>query len=485
MLSDDVLYVLLLLASIGWGVVTTHPFWNSFGAGPAQVRHIRKFLSSLFGLGIVILVSGKHTLHPIISVVVQYVLIRTVNWRSVHLVSFVLGFAHLFIFRTCGYFQWLPPAPPAHTNAIQMILTLKLMGVAFEVHDSQRLKVEKGQESNKADDLETKYRTIASSPGLLDLFHYAFAHSGVLTGPYYRYRTFEDMHRGSWSPRVDRVSAALSRLSTVPIYVVLFLASGAIFPLDAVKSDDFYGENSPVWWRVFYMTPVFFNFRMRLFSGFVLSECSCIMAGLGAYPSASDPKPGLGPSNLAALDVAEKDPESRINFETMHNIDEYRVESVTTMREALKTWNMTVQWWLAANVYKRLPSTVPRPLRTVAVMVISSAWHGVYAGYYLSLGSVPFVLPVEDLYENILRKRLVEHQKHELVRAYDSVAWFMRFQWFSYLGMGFQLLRVDYTIRFWHSIGYLGHLILPVFYIIGLTVVNPLVNSLFPRMRRE
>ena len=68
----------------------------------------------------------------------------------------------------------------------------------------------------------------------------------------------------------------------------------------------------------------------------------------------------------------------RINFETMHNIDEYGVETVTTMREALKTWNMTVQWWLAANVYKRIAFS--RPLKTLAVMVTSSAWHGVYAG---------------------------------------------------------------------------------------------------------
>ena len=68
----------------------------------------------------------------------------------------------------------------------------------------------------------------------------------------------------------------------------------------------------------------------------------------------------------------------------MHNIDEHGVETVTTMREALKTWNMTVQWWLAANIYKRLPLSVPRALRAVAVMVTSSAWHGVYAGSVFS-----------------------------------------------------------------------------------------------------
>ena len=119
------------------------------------------------------------------------------------------------------------------------------------------------------------------------------------------------------------------------------------------------------------MTPVFFNFRMRLYTGFVLSECSCIMAGLGAYPVKSDPKPGQGPSKLEEL--AEVNETDEINFETVHNIDEFAAESVTTMREALKSWNMTVQWWLVANVYKRLPG-VSRDVRAVIVMLTSSIW---------------------------------------------------------------------------------------------------------------
>ena len=61
-------------------------------------------------------------------------------------------------------------------------------------------------------------------------------------------------------------------------------------------------ETTSFAYRVFYMTPVFFNFRMRLYSGFVLSECSCIMAGVGAYPEASDPKSGNGPTKYDALE---------------------------------------------------------------------------------------------------------------------------------------------------------------------------------------
>ena len=119
----------------------------------------------------------------------------------------------------------------------------------------------------------------------------------------------------------------------------------------------------------------------------------------------------------------------------------------------------------------------------MAVMVTSSAWHGVYAGYYLSLGSVPFVLAVEDLYEKILRRRLTASTK--MTKIYDLVAWFMRFQWFSYLGMGFQLLRIDATNTFWHSIWYLGHLVLPPFYLIGMFVVKPLARTIFPDQKSD
>ena len=56
----------------------------------------------------------------------------------------------------------------AHTNAIQMIMTLKLMGLAFEVHETHK------------NELEKKHKSV--NPDARDIFHYAFSHSGILTG---------------------------------------------------------------------------------------------------------------------------------------------------------------------------------------------------------------------------------------------------------------------------------------------------------------
>ena len=41
---------------------------------------------------------------------------------------------------------------------------------------------------------------------------------------------------------------------------------------------------------------------MRIYSGFVLSECVCIMAGLGAYPKCGKSKPGQGPTDYKAIE---------------------------------------------------------------------------------------------------------------------------------------------------------------------------------------
>lgn len=42
------------------------------------------------------------------------------------------------------------------------------------------------------------------------------------------------------------------------------------------------------------------------------------------------------------------------SFETVHNIGESGCEFAPTAREKMRYWNMTVQYWLSSNVYKRL-----------------------------------------------------------------------------------------------------------------------------------
>ena len=42
------------------------------------------------------------------------------------------------------------------------------------------------------------------------------------------------------------------------------------------------------------------------------------------------------------------------NFETIHNIDEYGCDLAPTVRDGLRAWNMSVQYWMASHVYRRV-----------------------------------------------------------------------------------------------------------------------------------
>ena len=77
----------------------------------------------------------------------------------------------LFIFRLS---DWLGmPSPPGHANLVQMMLTLKLAGLAFELNSAA---------TSPADDPQGASSAALARISFLDVFHYAFSYIGVLTG---------------------------------------------------------------------------------------------------------------------------------------------------------------------------------------------------------------------------------------------------------------------------------------------------------------
>jgi len=473
-LADDVAYVAILFASIGFGKL--------FRLVPPQGERgvksftLRRCVSTIAGVLICCLVSGWHTIHLLVQIAGTAAIVLGTDVRKCHLYSFAWCFSYLTFFRLSGWVGL--PSPPSHTNAIILILTLKLVGLAFEVHDTAE---RQAQAQQKSEEYLKQFGDV--TPTLSGIVHYSLGHIGLITGPYYKYSVWEGLYQDKWNPGMEGGAGwgvcereALRRARNVPYYVGAFLLSGYLFPISVVETLE-WQQDTGFLWKVFYMMPVFFNFRMRIYAGFTLSECACIMAGLGAYPTSSNPRPGQGPTKFEELtrgsdESSDQVVDDRLNFETVHNIDEWGSDFAPSMREALRCWNMTVQHWLVTVVYKRFPI---RSMRTTMVMLVSSIWHGVHPGYYLSLGSVPLCLLVEDLYKHLIRSRLTEAGKAK----YDWVNWFIRMRWFDYLGMGFLLLRIDTTLTYWSSVFYIGHLSLVIFYLLGLALIKPLLSRLW------
>ncbi|KAF5295178.1 hypothetical protein FQR65_LT10566 [Abscondita terminalis] len=446
---DDIIYVALLVLCIVFGYIYR------------QIENIeqKKWVGSGLGLLIVLIVSGYHIWHPLFTFAVNALIILVLPKSYLHIVSFVFTFLYLMFFRTTIYFGI--PYPPAHTNMVQMILTLKLVGLAYEVNSSYSLK------KNVEKSLEDESNLI--NPNLIDIFHYAFNYIGVLTGPYYRYRTQLDFFNRPFSSYVNHKEETLKKMLFIPLYVVLFLSASYYWPISYALSDEFYNNRSWLY-RFWFSWPNFFIFRMRLYIAMILSECICTMAGLGAYPCKSQAKPGHGPStNFEEMKTISNNPEllkiEKYDFKTINNIDPYQTEFCTTFRDGIKHWNICVQYWFAFYVYKRFPN---KQIRALATMMLSAYWHGMYTGHYICIGLAPFYFFVDDVYVKLFLK----DGSGMSLKLWEWIIWLMKMQAFSYLSMAFTLLSLNNVIRFYSSTYYCGFIGFAIMYAVGVYMLK-------------
>lgn len=448
---DDIIYLLCLLTSIGIG-----PYFRKI-----ENHQKRKLFATGFGCLLVFIVSGFHILHCLISFILCALVITKIHPSKSHIASFCVMFGYLVFFRTTSFFGI--PNPPGHTNMIQMVLTLKLAGVAFEMNTaynkieqrnkglsgSQTEKVEK-KEDDKSDQLElTEYDVEIQNMTIEELFHYSFNYIGVMTGPYYRYRTYRDYFETPFKDHADYIGATLEKLKWCGFYGLIYVVANYIWPLSYALSSEFYEDRS-VLYRLYYVLPTFLVFRSRIFTGLLLGECVCTSASFGAYPTITNVVKGEGPKNQYLH--CKRDPEQyEYNFETIRNLDIYNVETCSTFRETLRHWNICVQYWLAMNVYKRFPN---KKYRTIATLITSAFWHGFYPGHYFCIMGGPFYIPVEELHNKLWRKDEVGIKR----KIIDIIFLISKSFILGYLGIAFVLLNFDKIWFYYSSVYHLGYI---------------------------
>ena len=454
---DEVIYVGLLIISIPFG----HVLKCCNGSAKKQL------ISTLAGVTIVISVCGYFSLHSLITILVNCLIVKVLGPKRCHIVSFIWCFGYILFFRLVTIFG-LPSVPPV-ANAIQLVLTLKLVGIAFEIHDSytNQEMLKKSNQDNDHESLELQEEYQRVNPTLLDTFSYCYCYIGILTGPYYKYRTYHDMIHETTSNSINTLTPLLQKLKWLPVSAACFFLLSHFFSIKYTLQDEFYDE--PFWFRMFYMTPMFTIFRLRFYCAWYLAEAMCITAALGAYPTASKPRIGKGPTDYKALKGCEQSAPEGINysFETMRNISPYGCEFETTVRTAMKAWNMTVQYWMASIVYKRLPLK-SAPLKAAITMFVSAYWHGIHPGYYMSLLTTIPCMIAEDMFAAAFRNSKPYRQQ----QIFDGLCWFVRCRSLDYMCMGFLLLTFSDTYRYWSSIYFAAHVWTAVLLVIGYFIVR-------------
>lgn len=445
MSTTDWIYLAMLLGSIPYGHLV------KLSGSPAR----KQFLCMAAGIGLSFALVGVGIVHSFVAILGTYLIVLSLGPRRCEWIAFLFVFGYLFFFRTCTLYGF--EEPPVHCNAIQLLVTLRCCSFPFEIFDAAE---PSGAESKSL-----------KPPSFYQFLSYCYCYCGLTTGPYFRYKTFKDMLFQENPEEISTVIPAMRNLYTLPFYAVVYLFLIEYFPISGIASEENISHPLGVLYQLAYLVPAFIGFRWRFYIGWLLAESSCMTLGLGAYPNCTDPKPGLGPTKPVSeqngsVEGSEADGSKCLkkdyySFETIRTIKIFEVEFSPSMANTMKSWNITIQWWMATFVHRKLPFK-NRNLRMFITLLVSAFWHGVFPGYYLTFLMVPLVVIAEVRMEKAIKPYL----SPTLCYYYDWVRWFFHFRSMEYLGCGFMLLQLKPCIAAWKSMYFIGHIVIFAFILI-------------------
>ncbi|KAM7542850.1 hypothetical protein Aperf_G00000014192 [Anoplocephala perfoliata] len=313
----------------------------------------------------------------------------------------------------------------------------------------------------------------------------------MLTGPYYSYRTFNDMLKG-WPSKAPRLSSGpfLRRLQEAPFFGFAYLAGSYFVSYDYLR-DPAFQEDSLIS-RLAYLAAVFFVYRMRLYFAWVMGECVCMSVGLGAYPALSRPAVGEGPTDLEALDrwMSQFEPKGNVgshrnseyyryytnnanssksrgneepvvleskshfyNYSTIQAVSVWKCEFSPSIRESFRAYNQTLYYWMDKCVYQRCVG--PWILRSTATLLINALWYGIQPIYFVAHLTLLLISLAEDGMATVIAFLGLSVPPGGL----PFLRWFFQMRSLDYLAAGWILLSIQDAWEMWSAFGYFPQVI--------------------------
>lgn len=308
-----------------------------------------------------------------------------------------------------------------------------------------------------------------SNISIYDCFCYCFNFLGVLSGPYYTFKTYQDhLHlpfsKGSMASRI-----LIKYVTIIVISSVVSLTSGLIWPMEYAMTSEFLNHRS-FFYKIFYMFPLFLEFRTRVYAVNKFGELIFIRSGLGVYPKVLQPKCGHGPTREISEQILQDGETLEMDYETINGVNIFGFETCITFREAVKDhWNKCVQYWLYRTVYSRFPH---KKYRLFVTQLISSYWHGPRSGYFFCLLMIVIYVPIENIFDKLETTSMSKTRK--ITR--NALQFIMKTFMLQYMSVAFVMKDFDKFWLFYGSIYHFGYFLVAVMSV-GYFSINKKVNK--------
>ena len=284
-----------------------------------------------------------------------YLLLHIVPRRNIGLFVFLFSFAYLsyvHIYRMMT--DWMGWKQDAST--LQMILTCKMISLAFNYQDGMEKDLEE----------EQKRLAVKEIPDILEYYSYLTFYAGFVLGPVFEYRDYirfvkqEDEFKSIPSPFSRSLFLFLQALVCVAAFKYLL----SNWHYSAVSTAEW--ALNPYWFKFVYYNLAMVGCKFRYYSAFKFSESGVVASGLGykgTRPDKSD------------------------DWDRVRGIVIHKAELGETTKVMIDNWNISVALWLRRYVFMRVASKqAPRWRKSSAqhiTMAVSAFWHGFYPSYFV------------------------------------------------------------------------------------------------------
>jgi hypothetical protein len=418
-----------------------------------KVKHLFSFLLGAFLLQFTI---GVQWIHHLITSLVAYIffIILPAKTNATVVPVFVMTYitlGHLHR-QFINYLGW-----DLDFTGSQMVLTMKLYSLAFNIFDGQELA--KGSENRASKKCASL--AVDKVPGIIEYLGYTFNFSTILCGPAYEYKIYADACDGSnlydknGKPRGKIPSSLVPTLIpfvTSLVCLVMFVVGNGKFPLldpsdpqnitPVILTPDFLTK--PWLHRAGYTYLALFFVRQKYYFAWKNSE---------------------GANNIwyAGFEGFDKDGNA-LGWEHSNNVDIMDFETAPNLKTLTAAWNKKTANWLGRYVYMRTNGSL------VLTYGLSAFWHGFYPGYYLFFLTVPLLTFCERLGRKKLSPRFGNGKKWS---PYGILAILATAASAEYCVVAFQMLSWDWAIAAWKSHYFSGHIAFVLFYIVLTNIPTP------------
>ncbi|XP_076806513.1 lysophospholipid acyltransferase 5-like [Clavelina lepadiformis] len=435
---------LLLTLYAGYILALIHR--RSLFAAPKNHQYLYFILS---GIGILYWNYGWDVLHSLLCVVTQW-LIFLVLGGSVYAVttSFVFQLGYLTLgylyFSTSDYdINWLIP---------QCVLTLRLIGLAFDVYDGHR----------NEDDLSSdqKQRAIRDFPSLFELLGYNYLYCGYIVGPQYPLQRARALINGeltdSPGQRPNSVMAGFRRGFSGTVMLGIQTYIDIFFYPQYYTTSEFQG--SGFFYKAGYVAIAGHNTLLRYVCIWMINEGACIICGLG---------------------YTKDDKTGKAKWDAVRNVTLHKFLLAQSFQDIINCFNVNTNGWVMRYVFKRLRFVGIRTVSHLSALTFLAVWHGLHVGYFTCFAYEFLTMTVEKPFITLLR----ESSFVKKLKSISVLSWIPSAIGFFYLHSLLGYCMIDFTLLTWDryqpvhaSIYYHGHVFYGTLYVL-LTLRTLLVPA--------